>query len=96
MPETSLPGTSCPGLPAASQKLAPTVFGESVLSRGEGFGLAVGGEMLKLAKGQRGARLLAAAWQTITGRERLLGASEPTCARATTQRPATRLAMIAC
>jgi hypothetical protein len=52
MPETSLPGTSCPGLPLASHQFAPTVLGESVLSSGDGLALAEAGEMLKaFAKG---------------------------------------------
>lgn len=65
MPDTSLPGTSWPGFPASSQKFAPTVLGDSVLSRGDGLGLAAGGEMKKLlnfpisANGQRAALVAA-------------------------------------
>lgn len=47
MPETSLPGTSCPGLPLASHQFAPTVFGEYVLLSGDGLALPDAGEMLK-------------------------------------------------
>jgi hypothetical protein len=55
MPETSFPGTSWPGLPAASQKFAPTVLGVPVWSKGDGLGFALpaGGEMAKFAKGHR-------------------------------------------